>query len=68
MDNKRCRFFRAKSPYHGAISGGDPIIGLNDDNLANCWCVKTQGPAAPDNGYVAPALCIEGRTCFVTSA
>ncbi len=56
--NTRCKFFRAKSPYDGAVD-------LNIDNLATCWCIKTQGPAAPDNGYVDPARCVEGRGCFV---
>ncbi len=61
----RCKFFRAKSPYHGSIEGGDASLSLNTDNLASCWCVKTQGPAAPDNGFVDPIQCISGRTCFV---
>ncbi len=61
---ERCRFFRAKSPYHGAVGGGDSSMSLNDDNLANCWCVKTQGPTAPDYGFVDPTRCVSGRSCF----
>ena len=63
--NKRCKFFRAKSPYHGAVAGGATDPDLNMDNLATCWCVKTQAPFAPDSGYVAPSLCVTGRRCFV---
>ncbi|MEL7004598.1 MAG: hypothetical protein AAFN93_17965 [Bacteroidota bacterium] len=61
----RCKFFRAKSPYHGAIAGGESSMELNSDNLASCWCVKTQGPMAPDAGFVEPTSCVEGRRCFV---
>ena len=63
--HKRCKFFRAKSPYHGSVFGGDATADLNIDNLATCWCVKTQGPAAPDHGYVDPSRCVTGRGCFV---
>ncbi|MCG8385135.1 MAG: hypothetical protein MJA30_06310 [Cytophagales bacterium] len=66
--SSRCKFFRAKSPYHGAVSGGSSAMDLNIDNLATCWCVKTQSPAAPDSGFVDPSRCITGRKCFVTPA
>jgi hypothetical protein len=65
MEKTRCKFFRAKSPYFGAVGGNGNAPGLELDNLASCWCVKTQGPMSPDNGFVAPSKCIEGRSCYV---
>lgn len=62
---RRCKFFRAKSPSYGLIDGGESFEVLNLDNLATCWCVKTQGPNAPDSGFVDPNHCIQGRKCFV---
>ncbi len=64
MRESLCKYFRAKSPGHGMVTGGSSPNLLQDDNLAQCWCIKTQGPMAPDNGFVAPSACVDGRTCF----
>lgn len=65
MNKSLCKYFRAKSPGYGMVGGGISPAELENDNLATCWCIKTQGPMAPDSGFVAPLSCTEGRRCFV---
>lgn len=61
----RCEYFRAKSPYGGVNGSEDVMHELDVANLVSCWCVRTQGPAAPDNGFVDPDQCVSGRSCYV---
>jgi len=69
MKKSNCKYFRAKSPSHGNIVGGvSNPESLMKDNLAQCWCIKTQGPMAPDSSYVSPSACLPGRKCFVERA
>lgn len=60
---KHCKFLRVKNPY-GAFKSEDGAA-VFDENIATCWCVKTQGPAGPDGGYVDPLHCKLGRKCYV---
>lgn len=64
MSKDLCKYFRAKSPGFGMVGGGVSSVHLEKDNLATCWCVKTQGPAAPDGGFAAPSTCVPGRKCY----
>lgn len=65
MNKSLCRYFKAKSPSYGMVAGGLSPTELENDNLAHCWCIKTQGPMAPDSGFVAPSSCVQGRSCYV---
>jgi hypothetical protein len=66
MSKKLCKYFRAKSPGMGLVGGGIASMNLENDNLATCWCIKTQGPSAPDGGFASPSGCVEGRSCYKT--
>ncbi len=67
MKKSLCKYFKAKSPGYGMIGGGTTPFDLEKDNLATCWCIKTQGPMAPDGSFVAPSSCVEGRKCYKAS-
>ncbi len=62
--NKYCKYLKAKSPY-GLTEGGENPWYLLDEANTICWCIKSAGGAGPDNGLVAPANCVQGRSCFV---
>jgi len=66
IENKYCKYLKAKSPY-GLTEGGDNPWYLLDEANTICWCIKSAGGAGPDNGLVAPAKCVQGRSCFVPS-
>lgn len=46
------------------VRGGTSPDDLEKDNLATCWCIRTQGPMAPDGGFAAPSACVKGRRCY----
>ncbi|NND07283.1 MAG: hypothetical protein HKN87_12970 [Saprospiraceae bacterium] len=64
LENKYCKFLKAKSPY-GLTEGGENPWFLLDEANTICWCIKSAGGAGPDNGLVAPAKCVKGRSCFM---
>lgn len=46
------------------LEGGDnKWFGIEDPN-ATYWCNKTAGAMGPDNGFVGPKMCVEGRKCY----
>ena len=64
INNKFCKFLKAKSPY-GPVEGGDNPWYLLDEANTICWCIKSASGMGPDNGLVAPGECTVGRGCFV---
>jgi len=64
LENKFCKYLKAKSPY-GPVEGGDNPWFLLDQANTICWCIKSAGGAGPDNGLVSPGACLAGRKCFV---
>ncbi len=67
INNKYCKYLRAKSPYGGTEGGENPWFLLDETNTI-CWCIKGMGGLGPDNGLIAPAKCVTGRRCFVPPA
>ncbi len=64
LNTKFCRYLRAKSPY-GGLEGGENQWYLLDNANTICWCIQSAGGSAPDNGFVDPPHCVEGRSCYV---
>lgn len=64
VDQPPCMHLRSKAIY---VTGNpDPIDPAEiDSHKYSCWCNKTQHVVGPDEGLVARAQCIVGRTCFV---
>lgn len=66
INNKFCKYLKAKSPY-GPVEGGDNPWYLLDRANTICWCIKSAGGAGPDNGLVDPSACVPGRKCYAKS-
>ena len=60
---KACKYLRARNSY-GLMEGGENPWIIPDDANTICWCIKTGGQAAPDNGMVTQYLCMPGRKCY----
>ncbi|MDH5397793.1 MAG: hypothetical protein OEX02_06590 [Cyclobacteriaceae bacterium] len=63
VNYKICKFLKAKNTF-GSIEGGDNPWMFAEDPNTICWCVKTGGPAGPDNRLAYPSTCRENRSCF----
>lgn len=63
LNTKFCRFLKAKNPF-GTLEGGQHEWYTYDDANTIYWCVKSLGAGGPDDGPVAPRLCIAGRKCY----
>ena len=58
-----CQCLRTKNPYGSTPMNAEswlPGIGT-----ARCyWCLRTMGPAGPDDHFVHLSRCVAGRTCY----
>lgn len=61
-----CRRLRTKQAFMHA-SSDEPAWQSGESLTATYWCLRTMGAAGPDDAYVHPHACREGRTCFELS-
>ena len=62
----RCARLRTKGMYlppNELADGRTP----EGSSTAVFWCLKTMKMTGPDDGPVAPEVCLEGRSCFRAS-
>lgn len=58
-----CRCLRTKNPYGTTPENVDTwITGIHSSS--SYWCMRTVGPAGPDENYVHLARCVPGRRCY----
>lgn len=57
-----CRYVRSKG---AGVTYGDRVRWENGYSpTAVFWCLRTADASGPDDGFVHPHVCIEGRSCF----
>lgn len=58
-----CRCLRTKNPYGTTPQGVESwVAGI--DTASSYWCLRTMGPAGPDENYVHIARCVPERKCY----
>lgn len=58
-----CQCLRTKNPYGTTpqdVESWLPGIAV----ASSYWCLRTMGPAGPDENYVHLARCVPGRKCY----
>jgi hypothetical protein len=58
----RCRHLRTKMMH--VTSDWETHAADNPSASASYWCLRTMGPAGPDDGPVVLGDCRSGRSCF----
>ena len=58
-----CQCLRTKNPYGTTPQNTEQwIAGFH--TASSYWCLRTMGPAGPDENYVHLARCVPGRKCY----
>ena len=58
-----CQCLRTKNPYGSTPSAAESWLpGVH--TASSFWCLRTMGPAGPDESYVHLARCVPGRKCY----
>jgi hypothetical protein len=58
-----CQCLRTKNPY--GTTPRDPetwLAGVH--TTSSYWCLRTMGPAGPDDNFVHLSRCVAGRKCY----
>ena len=63
MKPQPCQCLRTKNPY-GTTPQNVEIWVDGIHTASSYWCLRTMGPAGPDEHYVHLARCTPGRTCY----
>lgn len=58
-----CQCLRTKNPY-GTTPQDVELWVPGIAAASSYWCLRTMGPAGPDDGYVHLARCTPGRKCY----
>jgi len=61
-----CQCLRTKNPY-GTTPQNPEVWVAGIDTSSSYWCLRTMGPAGPDDHYVHLARCVPGRSCYEAS-
>jgi hypothetical protein len=59
-----CRLLRTKQSYAGYSDEDATPWQLGASTTAVFWCLQTMGHAGPDDAFVHPNHCQQGRSCF----
>jgi hypothetical protein len=59
-----CQCLRTKNPYGTTPQDVESWV-PGFDASSSYWCLRTMGPAGPDDNYVHLARCLPGRKCYV---
>ena len=58
-----CQCLRTKNPYGTTPQDAESWLpGVQASS--SYWCLRTMGPAGPDDHYVHLARCVRGRSCY----
>jgi hypothetical protein len=58
-----CQSLRTKNAYGMTpVSADSWLAGIHE--VSCYWCLRTMGPAGPDEHYVHLARCKPGRSCY----
>jgi len=60
-----CQCLRTKNPY-GTTPQSAESWHPGTHAASSYWCLRTMGPAGPDEHYVHLARCVPGRSCYET--
>ena len=58
-----CQCLRTKNPY-GSTPQNSASWLPGVDTSSSYWCLRTMGPAGPDEHYVHLSRCTPARTCY----
>lgn len=58
-----CQCLRTKNPY-GTVPQNVESWVPGFHTSSSYWCLRTMGPAGPDENYVHIARCVPGRKCY----
>jgi len=61
-----CRMLRTKTYFsrYTNENGDTHDWSSGESSTAAYWCLATMGPVGPDDGFVHPHDCSNGRACF----
>jgi hypothetical protein len=65
ITSQPCQCLRTKNPY-GTTPQDDESWLPGVHTSSSYWCLRTMGPAGPDDHYVHLARCVPGRSCYQT--
>jgi len=58
-----CQCLRTKNPYgHSPLDAESWLPAVHTSS--SYWCLRTMGPAGPDDHYVHLTRCVPGRACY----
>jgi hypothetical protein len=58
-----CQCLRSKNPYGTTpVNAGAWLPSFH--NTTTYWCMRTMGPAGPDDHFVHLSRCVPGRACY----
>lgn len=60
---KPCQCLRTKNPYGTTPQNAESWLPGVDTSSAY-WCLRTMGPAGPDDHYVHLSRCTPSRACY----
>jgi hypothetical protein len=63
VKSQPCQCLRTKNPY-GTTPRNVEIWVDGIHTSSSYWCLRTMGPAGPDEHYVHLARCTPGRKCY----
>jgi hypothetical protein len=58
-----CPCLRTKNPYGTTPQNVESWV-AGVETTSSYWCLRTMGPAGPDDHYVHLARCVPGRKCY----
>lgn len=61
-DIPMCRRLRTKQSFMHAV--GDDSWKTGESSTSSYWCLRTMGAHGPDEGFVHPRQCKDGRGCY----
>jgi hypothetical protein len=58
-----CQCLRTKNPYGTTPRDAEMwVAGVH--TASSYWCLRTMGPAGPDDSFVHLTRCVPGRECY----
>jgi hypothetical protein len=60
---KPCQHLRTRNRYGNIPQNAESWL-PGVDTSSNYWCLRTMGPAGPDDQYVHLSRCTPSRTCY----
>ena len=58
-----CQCLHTKNPYGSTPQNADAWL-PSIRTASSYWCMRTMGPAGPDDHFVHLSRCVPGRACY----